>query len=174
MHDLRIVRHGDGVLTMDGFFTVLMLYMLFLFFLEEAGPTLVQAFGALLRFLAKVLITGTMLIGMAGFEALKWLGRKSVPATQFLYFLIAEMLKGSAEDSSEHEDPDELETPGVDALEAACALLGLARSFSRDEFKQAYRRAIRATHPDHGGSDEAAQAVNAARELIERHYGWGN
>lgn len=159
---------------MDGFFTVLMLYMLFLFFLEEMGPALVQAFGALIRFLAKVLITGTMLIGMAGFEALKWLGRKSVPAAQFLYFLIAEMLNGSAEEFSEYEEADDSEAPGVDALEAACSLLGLAPSFSRDEFKQAYRRAIRATHPDHGGSDEAAQAVNAARELIERHYGWSN
>jgi curved DNA-binding protein CbpA len=37
---------------------------------------------------------------------------------------------------------------------------------------RAYRLAIRAAHPDAGGSDKAAQAVNAARDLLMRCRGW--
>ena len=42
------------------------------------------------------------------------------------------------------------------------ATLGVSRGATNEEIRAAYRRRARATHPDHGGSDEAFRAVCAA------------
>lgn len=61
---------------------------------------------------------------------------------------------------------------GRDDYAEAVVLLGLVIPFTQKAFSKAYRRAMMAAHPDAGGTTEAAQAVNAARDLIRRRNGW--
>jgi len=51
-------------------------------------------------------------------------------------------------------------------------LFGLALIFTREELGRAYKKAIRKAHPDLGGSVEAAQELNVARDLIMSAHGW--
>jgi hypothetical protein len=48
----------------------------------------------------------------------------------------------------------------------ALALLGLKQGASADAIQAAWRSRIAAAHPDAGGSDAAASAVTAARDLL--------
>jgi DnaJ homolog subfamily C member 19 len=48
----------------------------------------------------------------------------------------------------------------------ARALLGLGGGASRAEIIAAHRRLLIRVHPDHGGSGEAVQAADAARNLL--------
>ena len=58
-------------------------------------------------------------------------------------------------------------------FEDACRLLGLPRNgFSASELKRAYRDAIKAAHPDQGGSSRETIAVMNARARINEHFGW--
>lgn len=68
--------------------------------------------------------------------------------------------------------PDDDGTSPEDAYAQALEVLGVTRGFTREALKCAYRTAIRNAHPDAGGSAQAAQAVNAAYELIRRAHGW--
>lgn len=60
----------------------------------------------------------------------------------------------------------------TDAYTEALILLGLQEDFTQKSFKKAYRRAIMSAHPDRGGTKEKAQAVNKARDLINKRKGW--
>jgi DnaJ homolog subfamily C member 19 len=51
---------------------------------------------------------------------------------------------------------------------AALAILGLGTSASDDDIRAAHRRLLRSVHPDHGGSADLAQQVNAARDVLLR------
>ena len=51
---------------------------------------------------------------------------------------------------------------------AALAVLGLRDGAGADEIRAAHRRLLQAVHPDHGGSDELARRVNAARDVLLR------
>jgi len=96
----------------------------------------------------------------------------------FLFYLADEWRRGPAEeqdDSASEEDGggDREEPPAPrDPYEDALATLGLAPGFTQLDLKRAYKQAIRLAHPDAGGSAAAAQAVNAARDVIARHHGW--
>jgi hypothetical protein len=48
----------------------------------------------------------------------------------------------------------------------ALATLGLDARASAAEIRAAHRRLLQAVHPDHGGSAELAQRVNAARDTL--------
>jgi hypothetical protein len=48
----------------------------------------------------------------------------------------------------------------------ALATLGLPRSADADAVQAAWRRAMATAHPDAGGSDAAASALTAARDLL--------
>jgi hypothetical protein len=50
-------------------------------------------------------------------------------------------------------------------LDAACALLGLARPFTEAQAKKAYRTLAKVHHPDAGGRTEAFQRLQNAYEL---------
>ena len=52
------------------------------------------------------------------------------------------------------------------AVTQAYQTLGLKMGASKQEIIQAHRRLIRDAHPDRGGSDEIAQQLNAAKELL--------
>lgn len=55
----------------------------------------------------------------------------------------------------------------MNAAEAG-AVLGVAPGAGEAEIRAAYRRAMRAAHPDAGGSTERAARVNAARNVLLR------
>lgn len=95
------------------------------------------------------------------------LARGAWLAAMFLYFLLAEMLRGP---SAAEEDGGEQESAApkddADLYEAALTLLGLQPGFTRAELDAAFKKAIKRVHPDVGGSVDQAQAVNAARDLL--------
>lgn len=45
------------------------------------------------------------------------------------------------------------------------------RPLKRDELEDVYRKACSKTHPDAGGSKEAFQRVQQAKEVLDRHFG---
>ncbi|MDB5678229.1 J domain-containing protein [Sphingomonas bacterium] len=49
---------------------------------------------------------------------------------------------------------------------AALTLLGLDARASDADIRAAHRRLLLAVHPDHGGSSDLAQRVNAARDTL--------
>ncbi|MEE4316129.1 MAG: J domain-containing protein [Erythrobacter sp.] len=57
-------------------------------------------------------------------------------------------------------------SPRVAALRRARSLLGVAPEASREEVIAAHRRLVGLVHPDRGGSKEAMQEANAARDLL--------
>jgi hypothetical protein len=52
------------------------------------------------------------------------------------------------------------------ALRRARSLLGVGSDASREEVIAAHRRLVGLVHPDRGGSKEAMQEANAARDLL--------
>ena len=69
----------------------------------------------------------------------------------------------------ERAPPDTQETTFV----AACRLFGLAESgFAAEQLNARYRALIRTMHPDKGGNNERAAALNAARDFIKQRKGW--
>ena len=57
-------------------------------------------------------------------------------------------------------------SPRVSALRRARSLLGVEPGASREEVIAAHRRLVGLVHPDRGGSKEAMQEANAARDLL--------
>ncbi|NIY77179.1 DnaJ domain-containing protein [Thalassospira sp. HF15] len=56
---------------------------------------------------------------------------------------------------------------GMTADEAR-KILGVGQDATREEINRAYKKQIKAVHPDHGGSDYLASKINAARSLLLR------
>ncbi|MBC05290.1 DnaJ domain-containing protein [Thalassospira sp.] len=56
---------------------------------------------------------------------------------------------------------------GMTADEAR-KILGVGENATRAEINRAYKKQIKAVHPDHGGSDYLASKINAARSLLLR------
>ncbi|HFD12491.1 MAG TPA: molecular chaperone DnaJ, partial [Crenotrichaceae bacterium] len=52
------------------------------------------------------------------------------------------------------------------SVEQAYKILGLRKNASRKEIIAAHRRLMQKAHPDHGGSDELAAQINAARDVL--------
>ena len=99
----------------------------------------------------------------------------------FGYFWIDEAIRGPREaehnntfweDNEESHADEDSQAARQAAYEQAVQVLGLPPVFTQAEMIKAYRRAIRAAHPDAGGSTKAAQAVNAARKTILAYRGW--
>jgi hypothetical protein len=53
-------------------------------------------------------------------------------------------------------------------VDEARKILGVGQNATRDAINQAYKKQIKAVHPDHGGSDYLASKINAARSLLLR------
>lgn len=58
----------------------------------------------------------------------------------------------------------------VEIVEAR-ELLGLGRDADVEAIRAAHRRLIALAHPDRGGTEALARQINAARDLLLRHYG---
>jgi hypothetical protein len=148
--------------------------------IEQLGPVLIEALGLLIVFTGRflVLVAGALLFGI--WKALTWLLGQTVwlvkliiHATQFLYILCDEVLRGPDEEGDENQEQDYDANASADNPYAdACTVLHLSPSFTRQEFKVAYLRAISAVHPDKGGSEEEAQTINLARDALKAHHGW--
>jgi len=57
-------------------------------------------------------------------------------------------------------------TKGGMSAEEAREILGVASGASPEEIERAYRRVMKAAHPDHGGSDWMAAKVNQAKDVL--------
>lgn len=57
-------------------------------------------------------------------------------------------------------------SPGAMTQAEAAQILGVAEDASEEEVQAAYRRLMRAAHPDQGGSDWMAARLNAARDFL--------
>jgi hypothetical protein len=57
----------------------------------------------------------------------------------------------------------------LDITEAR-AILGVDENADPDAIRAAHRRLISLTHPDRGGTEALARKVNAARDVLLRHY----
>lgn len=158
------------------------LYFLFCQAVAELGPVIVEGIGALFRFFGLVLkiafiafLKGIALLLLLVFRGLCFAGRGVRLAAVFLYFLIAEWLRGEEApqeqgfDDQDEADADPDDSDDDDLYQAALTLLGLPPRFTRAELDAAFKAAIKKAHPDAGGSDDQAQAVNAARDLLLPH-----
>jgi DnaJ-class molecular chaperone len=56
--------------------------------------------------------------------------------------------------------------------ESPFTVLGLKQDCTEEEFKAAYRKRTKETHPDTGGTAEDFKKVQAAYEAIKRFKGW--
>lgn len=59
-------------------------------------------------------------------------------------------------------------TPGYDSMtkKEAYQILGLEPGASQEEIQQAWRRLVKAVHPDSGGSEFLTSKINAAKDLL--------
>ncbi len=154
-------------------------FLIILFLLYFSGHVLaflIEGICIVFRWIGEALLDGLYVAWKAAGRivriAVPWLGRHARDGLVLLYYIADEFLRGAGEESKEEEETPEEETAGSTPYEAALALLGLSEEHSFAAFKAAYRQAIASAHPDKGGTDEAAQAVNAARDVIARRHGW--
>jgi len=147
-------------------------YCLGVFFLFKVLPAMLYLGGLFaglcLREAGKLLLQAGWWLIATGLPLAFAAGRN---AALFISIFVDEWRHADDEHHPQHEDDDDDEGVVVDdddsdRLADALHLLGLQPGFNRDELNRAYKRAIRAAHPDAGGSDEAAAAVNGARDLI--------
>jgi hypothetical protein len=106
-----------------------------------------------------------------------WLVRGLRNALVLLFYLVDEWRRGPPEDdedstADENSDAEAEEECKASTYEDALKRLGLSPEITRDALKRAYRKAIRAAHPDAGGSARAAQEVNRAYEIVLQWNGW--
>ena len=94
-------------------------------------------------------------------------------AVLFVWILAGEYWRGPEDEFREgdaHAGQVENET---DRYEQALTLFGLEPGFTREALSRAYKRLMVKVHPDVcGGSTQAAQEANAARDLLMRAHGW--
>ena len=62
--------------------------------------------------------------------------------------------------------PRSMPPPRPSEESTALAVLGLGADADEAAIRAAHRRLLLAVHPDHGGSDELARRVNAARDTL--------
>lgn len=116
----------------------------------------------LMKFLGRIVTSVLMLIE----RNMTLAGRGIWAVLIFLYYLADEALRSE-------EDPEDTETEIEDnSYETALRLLGLQEDYSQKEFTLAFRSAMLRAHPDKGGTDEQAQAIYEARNIVKNHNGW--
>lgn len=174
---------------MVGFLGVYILYCIGVVVLVAAIARGLPYLAVCLWLAGGFLLEQTGLILLALLRGVIWCARQSANGVYlgaiFLFCLGYEWLRGPEEAEEEpipedfgeeEEDPAEEEPQQTFVLDLsyfhAVALLGLQNGFTQAELSRAYKEAMKKAHPDAGGSVEAAQAVNAARDLITDHMGW--
>ncbi len=78
-----------------------------------------------------------------------------------------------AREKAQREAREDAVLRRIDGWEPACKILGLPpEGFSKQQLSRAYRHAMRTAHPDLGGSQAKAKALNIARDIIRSQQGW--
>lgn len=159
--------------------TGLVLWIVFSYAFAALAPVILEAaaYAIAWLFLAFWITLKTILgiIVKAAFAALLLCSRGLMNAALFLRLFIEELRHDSGADNAEEAPADDSSQEGgaADAYAAALSLLGLPQDFTRESLSRAYKQVIRRVHPDApGGSTQAAQAVNAARDLLMQSHGW--
>jgi len=152
-----------------GFLLLLFLWLAFWEVTAELWPYVIRGIGYLFLYVGQCLAVSLMLLGQLGLVALRWLYQQSLQLALLLYYTVQELRQGEVEDDLEVESSEDAI---ANALVKASIILNLPAQFSEAEFTLAYRRAIKAAHPDKGGSAERAQAVYWARDVIKLHPPW--
>lgn len=164
-------------------------WIIFSHVIAEVLPELVRGIGYLIGFLLlclwevlKFAFRAALWLLRHGAIAIVWAVRVAARGLHlgflFLFYFADEWRRGPQDEAGAPDEefsgaaPDDDGTSPADAYAQALALLGLTPGFTRAALKRAYRAAIRKAHPDAGGSAQAAQAVNAAYELILHAHGW--
>lgn len=158
------------------YLTMLCAYLLFSGMLWELLAMLPELLAWLMTYLAICVWEAGKLIG----KGLLWLtvngGRyawwSAKQIAVFTYILIDECRKGAPEEEEAADTAGDADGM-VNPYAAALAVLGLSEPFTPLDLKQVYRAAMKVAHTDMGGgSKEAAQALNAARDLIMETKRW--
>lgn len=154
---------------MDTLFGILVIWLIFCFVFAEISPILGELFIYLLRFLIECVVIAVITILRIITGAIGY-------AVRTLWLVISAPFRSRALGDWQEPEPDpepESETPFRTPYEAACWFLGLQPdSFDRTEFKAAFRRAIRSSHPDAGGDEEHAKTIIRSAEIIRAVHGW--
>lgn len=162
---------------MGGFYLFLVICACLKYFIEYL-PEILGELGKVIGFLglclwevAKPLGRGLLWLAVHGGRGAYWAGSNGA---LFAFILIDEWRRSTPEDGQQEEcagEEQDLE-PARDAYALALDLLGLSDPFTSGELKRVYRQAMKAAHPDAGGINNAAQELNAARDLIMKVKGW--
>lgn len=133
-----------------------------------------------------------LLLGLAAFALLVWVGRRARPVLArpewkiasgtlsvlaivgggFIAlrgdWLVGVVLAAGGLVMAVTARRGDLPTPRLDNVDLAEAreILGVAANASREEIQAAYARLIRAVHPDAGGTSGLAARINAARDRL--------
>ena len=133
-----------------------------------------------------------ILLGLAAFALLVWVGRRARPVLArpewkiasgtlsviaivgggFIAlrgdYLVGLALAGGGLVMAVTARRGELPTPKLDTTDLAEAreILGVAANATREDIQAAYARLIRAVHPDAGGTSGLAARINAARDKL--------
>jgi hypothetical protein len=163
---------------MDAIVFIVICWVAFSLVIGELGPFLLEGAVYLIDFLFICLREVLKLLALAVYRSAQGIWQLTV----FLFILADEWRRGPRdEETGEEENPDHdqegfgeerEEMPPPDPYEEAMALLGLPPGFSRTALQRAWKEKIRQVHPDAGGPNEEAQAINAARDFIAARKGW--
>lgn len=144
---------------------LIFIWLLYVIVVSQLLPILLEFVGYLLVFLLECLWIAFTTTLKAIWFGLTFPFRRRQP--QYVY-----------EDPQPEQGPEEemdfaAMCEGQSPYLVACYLLRLdPDGFTEKEFKRNYRYAIMVNHPDRGGSDEAATAINIARDVIRQAHGW--
>lgn len=141
--------------------------------LQIGIPVLISGCGWIARCfgLTLMLLLRSIAAGMSA------IGRGASAGALFLRLFIEEWWRGDQPDAdaeTDNVDDDDFRDEDADlaAYDVARRLLGLPAEFTPSDLRRAYRAAIAGAHPDKGGREDDAQAVNVARDVIRRVRGW--
>ena len=149
-------------------------WILFSYILAEVVPALFMLVCYLISWLFlslwEILKGAGQLLAWLTIWGVRIIGWISIQSGLFLYILFDEWLRGPrAEETADQDGEQEQEQ---DAYGAALALFGLSEPFFEADLKRVYRQMIKSAHTDVGGTNEAAVALNSARDLVMAVKGW--
>lgn len=122
-----------------------------------------------------LVLLAVALIGLAMFGRVHWVGAAAAALLAGLRFALPILLKSlpflvKLRESQAKNQTGDGATPAPQVVDldenAALAILGLEKPYTREDIVAAHKRIIQNLHPDKGGSDFLASQVNAAKELL--------
>jgi hypothetical protein len=156
---------------MDAIVAIVVCWVIGSLVIAELGPLLLEGASYLIRFLFICVGETLKLLALAACRSAQGVWSLTV----FLFILADEWRRGPRAEEAEEElfgEEEQEEEQKQDAYGAALALLGLREPFAKADLKRVYRQAMKTAHTDAGGTNEAAVALNTARDLVMAVKGW--